>query len=403
VPPAISRAERAGIDDGARLHGMRILAFCDYFDSASSGGSERVAIEVYKRMAERGALIHLVTVAKRPTASAREIGGVTVHEVPLLDLTGLTHAQVAMAPALLRHVPTIARNLRPEILHANNIFFQTSLVAAILRRRIGAPLVTTAHIGTLRYLGRPLRWAAGAYEKTAGRFILSRSQRIIAVSASVRHHLVELGVAPDKVEVVANGVDLSRFQPSDSTSDATGSAPLVLFVGRLMANKGPHIMLEALSLLHDEGVAFRALFIGDGPLRPALERQSRVAGLDDRVIFAGHVDDPANLMRTAHVFVRPSLTEGMPLTVLEAMASRICVVASDIPGNRDLIQDGENGLLVGPKSASRLAQALRHVLQDADLRRRLARAGYQTALLHSWDDTADRTASVLVSSAENRG
>lgn len=394
---AVLHTDGVRLSNGPQLNAMRILAFCDYFDSGSSGGTERVAVEVYKRLAKRGAQIQLVTIAKRPTLSTREVDGITVHEIPLVDLSRVTHAQVAIAPALFRYVPNVALKFSPNVLHANNIFFQTSLAAAILQRRLAAPLVTTAHIGTVRYLGRPLRWAAGGYERTVGRFILARSRRIIAVSESVRHHLVELGIAPNRVEVVSNGVDLIRFQPGASASRATGSLPLVLFVGRLMSNKGPEILLEALALLHAKKLAFRALFIGDGPLRPSLERRLHAAALEGIVTFAGQIDDPATLMRTADVLVRPSLTEGMPLTVLEAMASRVCVVASDIPGNRDLIKDGANGILVSATSASGLAQAIRRVLEDQDLRGRLAGAGYETALRYSWDDTASRTASVLAS------
>ena len=361
---------------------MRILAFCDYFSPESSGGSERVAREVYTRLAQRGAAIELVTIANSRRPAVAEVGGIRVHQMPLFDLSRALRAQVAIAPSLLRHIPSIARGFGPNVLHANNIYFQTTLAAALLQRRIGLPLVTTAHIGSLRHLTRPIRWVTAGYERTAGRLILARSTQVIAVSESVRKHLLTLGERPERITVVHNGVDLNRFRPSRSDSDRLRSLPLILFIGRLIANKGPQILLDALTELHLERVPFEAIFVGDGPLRAVLQRRANERRMAETIHFIGHTDDVATYLSQADLLIRPSFTEGMPLTVLEAMGSQVCVVASDIAGNRDLIRDHENGFLVPVGSSSYLAQAIRQLLQDQELRQRLAAAGHEMALTH---------------------
>jgi glycosyltransferase involved in cell wall biosynthesis len=133
-------------------------------------------------------------------------------------------------------------------------------------------------------------------------------------------------------------------------------------------------------------------------MRRQLERDA--AFLGDTVEFTGQLPDVSVRLRRADIVVRPSLTEGLPLGILEAMASGVSVVATDIPGNRDLIRDGENGLLVPPKDAGSLANAIRSLLQDPARRRRLAAAGVNTARKYGWDSIAVRTVKVLTDVAE---
>ena len=167
----------------------------------------------------------------------------------------------------------------------------------------------------------------------------------------------------------------------------------------MIQNKGPHILLEALHRLASERLDFTASFLGDGPMRRGLERKAKALRLEQQVRFAGHVDDVARQLANADIFVRPSLTEGLPLAVLEAMAARVCVVASDIPGNRDLVRNELNGLLFKPYDSSSLADALRRALRSPLEARSLAEAGYETARSYSWENAARRTAESLLTAA----
>jgi 1,4-alpha-glucan branching enzyme len=374
------------------LSRLRILAFCDYYSPDSIGGSERVASEVYGRLAGTGAQVMLITTSVSGARRGFEADGIEVRVVPALDLRRVTRAQVSLAPAVIRESRRLRETFRPNVLHANSLHFQTSIAAALLRRRTGVPMVTTMHLSQPKDLPVALRAVTAAYEQIVGRFILASSSAVITVSDAVGRHAQRLGVPTERIHVVPNGVDHQRFRP-DETVDGDGNRPLVLFVGRLISNKGPHVLLEAVGKL--PGTEVDIVFIGDGPMRQQLERAAREQGTEAHVRFEGVSADVAGWLRRADVLVRPSFTEGLPLAVLEAMASRVCVVASDIAGNADLVRDGDSGLLFAVGDVDALATALRRVLSDPEERRRLALRGWRSSLAYSWDATAEATGKVL--------
>ena len=377
--------------------GLRVLGFCDHVPFTSSGGSERVAWELYRRMAAAGAAITLLTAAHGERPSEDEVDKVRIVSVPAVRLDRFVGAAASLAPRVFRAAFAEAASTHPDVLHANSLHFQSSIAAAVVAARRGVPLVTTVHLANVELLPAPLRTATMAYEHTVGRYVLRRSARVIAVSPSVATHVRSLGVPPERVVVVPNAVDHERFHPNGRD---VRRVPHAVMVGRLIPNKGPDLFVDALAALRDRGIEYAASFVGDGPMRAALERTVERRGLSERVTFTGHVTDVAAELRGADVLVRPSLTEGMPLAVLEAMASGVCVVASAVPGTTDLIEHDRNGLLFPARSLPALTEALAGVLTSAEQRARLTAAARETALGYSWDESTAATAAVLCAAAE---
>lgn len=376
------------------LAGLRVLTCCDYYDPEPAGGAERVALEVARRLAGWGA--DVVWVSGVPGGSNRptphEAEPMVVRTQRAYDLSPLLGAQLALSPPLFRTTGRAGRDLRPHVVHAHSIHFPGSLAAARWARRAGVPLVTTLHVGSIDALPRRMQLGARIFEATIGRRILAASSRIIAVSEDVARHATALGVPPDRVEVVRNGVDLTRYQPTDRRDDG----PLrVVFVGRLIANKGPEVLIEALVQLAQRGIVVDARIIGDGPQRGDLERRVRNAGIVDRVTFVGRSAEVPAELRRADVMVRPSLTEGLSLAMLEAMASGVAVVATDIPANAEVIRHDRSGWLVPVGDAAAVADALAILSADPERRRALVVEGLAVARDLSWDATAAGTARVL--------
>ncbi len=380
------------------VDGLRVLAFCDYFSGDSSGGAERVAREVYGRLAARGACVTLITATPSQARGPMEVDGLRVHAVRSMDLSGLTRAQVSLAPRAVPEAFRVAAGYRPHVLHANSIHFQTSVAAALLHRSKGIPLVTTVHLSRPSNLPWLTRELTKGYELTVGRFVLRSSGRVIAVSGPVGRHVESLGIPSSKVEVVVNGVDHELFKPN-RRARARSKTPVILFVGRLIANKGPQVLLEAANRLAKQGIRPEIVFLGDGPLRSRLMRAAADRGIGGHVHFPGHSSDVPGWLRRADIVVRPSFTEGLPLTVLEAMAAGVCVVASDIPGNAELISHRGNGLLFEVGDPRSLQRELISVLHDPTWRGKLAAAGHQTSLAYSWDACAEAVGGILLAAA----
>lgn len=218
----------------------------------------------------------------------------------------------------------------------------------------------------------------------AQRALSSWTDSIFTVSNRLRLDLSRyVGLAEDRVDVLHNGVDLSRFKKSerdkarrefglDSTTQLIGS------VGRLVTVKNYPLLLRVLS---DPTFAnVHLVLIGDGPQRAELEALASSPALIGRVRMLGHRDDVAELMPAFDIFVLPSISEGMSNTLLEAMACGVPPVASRVGGNSEIIVDGESGLLFESGDESGLHAALEHLLNNAEWRARLGAAARQRVM-----------------------
>ena len=216
--------------------------------------------------------------------------------------------------------------------------------------------------------------------------------------------------APDlEILTIPNGVDAARFAPapengypaeagqaSGQIADAAyGTTPpgacRLLFTGRLNGQKNLPCLLQALVPLRER--AWTLTLVGDGPDRAMLERAALSLGLAERVRFAGWTDREAlpDVLRRADVYVFPSIQEGMPNTVLEAMACGLPVVACRIEGCEELVRHGETGLLIPPDDAPALTGAVERLLDDAELRRRMGREGRRVVEReYTWRATAEQ-------------
>src|SRR5512133_3321966 len=208
------------------------------------------------------------------------------------------------------------------------------------------------------------------------RLIAAGLDRILPVShANARRLEALLHWPPWKMEVVPNAIDPAPFSrpPDRSLRRAlAGDQPLVLVVARLDPQKGHRHLLAAIANVPNAIFALA----GDGPERPALEQLAGRLGVLDRVRFLGERSDVADLLAACHAFVLPSLYEGLPISVLEAMAANRPVIATAIGGTDEVVIDGASGLLVPPAQPDALASALRRLLADATLRATLAAAGH---------------------------
>lgn len=272
-----------------------------------------------------------------------------------------------LSPWTLRRLVAVCRANRIDVWHGHD--YKSNLFGVLLRRRLGLKLVTTVH-GWVKHTRRtPFYYALD-------RWTLPRHDQVIAVSLDLRDRCRHGGVAPDRLHLIENGIDLEDYRPRPPPAAATTTGPDRLrigAIGRLSAEKGFSHLIDAVGRLSAEGLPVELAIAGEGEERDRLTAQAGARGLvGDRVRFLGYQDDVRPLLATLDVFCLSSLREGLPNVVLEAMAMAVPVVATRCGGLSAFENDA---VLVPPGSVAALATALRRVLTDGALRAELASRG----------------------------
>ncbi|HWP27183.1 MAG TPA: glycosyltransferase family 4 protein [Xanthobacteraceae bacterium] len=319
---------------------------------------------------EAGFEVHVATrVDRHATAIERE--GFKLHALPWrrgsLDPRDLV--------PLLRAIRRLYRDLAPDIAH------QVSVEASALGSlaALGLPVAQVNAItglgtafygsdGRSRSMGRPV--------KAILRTLLRRPQSTVLVqNPDDRAVMLKLGVKPERIALIpGSGVDTEAMQPLPEPEGAISIA----FVGRLLGSKGIRVLLDAHERLNRRGRDIRLLIAGtpDPANRDSVSAEE-VAGWARRpnVLYLGHVSDIRTLWATAHIGVLPSrVGEGLPLSMIEAAACGRALIATDMPGCREIVRHDVNGLLVPRDDVAALADAIDRLAGDAELRRRFARA-----------------------------
>ncbi|MDI3281503.1 MAG: glycosyltransferase family 4 protein [Bacillota bacterium] len=322
-------------------------------------------------------------------ALARERGG-RYHPLPIkAALDPRSDLQAALA------LTRLLKAERFHLVHAHG--FKASLPARLACRWAAGRAIYTCH-----NFVRPdwQGWRRHLYLKLE-RHLARHTEAIIAVSRAMRDCLVrEAGLPADRVVVIPNGISIERFQhPRGQAATAPPwqppRRPFILCVARLIPAKGVQHLLQAVHLLHSSRrlPSFHLAVAGDGPQRAALEELAKELALEERVTFLGPRSDVPALLAQADLFVLPSLSEGAPLSVLEAMAAGCPVVATAVGGVTEVIQNGITGYLAPLGDPSGLAECLLAALADPrEAKARAERAQQLVKSEYSAEAMVQRTA-----------
>lgn len=368
---------------------MRVLVL-NWLDRQNprAGGAELHLHETFGRLARKGWEVTLVCSGWPDAAPRADLDGIEVHRV------GGRHSHLLLAAPYVRRalagrgfdvvvedlnkVPLFAPAWAPApvLLLVHHLFGGTVFQEASL------PLAAATWL-----LERPI---PRAYDRVP----------VVAVSESTRADLVQRGIDGARIEVIPNGIDLARFTPG-SEADRFPD-PTLLYLGRLKRYKRVDLPLRAVALLRSRGMPVRLVAAGRGDHRAALEREARRLGLGPGAVeFPGFVSDEEKLelFRRSWIHVLTSPKEGWGIANLEAAACGTPTVASDAPGLRDSVRDGETGFLVPHGDVEALAARVALLVDDPGLRRRQSRAAREFALGYSWDSTATAMARAVRSAA----
>jgi len=356
---------------------------------------------------------HVAGIEHHVAVPPSRVGGVTAMEaVGEMEAAGASIHRIDMRrlplsprnATALWELGSLIRRVRPDVVHGHS-----SAGGALARLAAAA-----AGAGRAGDAGRPRRIYTpngvypGAPAAAAERGFGPLTDRLVAVSESEARLVATRAIVPEeRMVVIRNGIDLTPPPGGPDLRAQLGipsGVALIGFVGRLVAQKAPGLVVDAAGILLGQGVEAVTVMIGSGPLSGEVDRAIIDLSLTRQVRRLGHLDRAAAVIGQLDVLVLPSLYEGCPYAPLEAMRAGVPVVLSDATGNRDVVDHGRTGLLFPPGDAASLAGAVSLLLSDAALRGRLTAAARQRlAVDFDVTDMAAATGRLYAEEAAIRG
>ncbi len=344
-----------------------------------AGGAEIHLFEIFSRLVRRGHRVRLVCSGFEGGAAFEQVQGIDVRRHGTRYTFALLGRRAVRRALATERTDVVVEDINKLPLYLTNL---TQLpLCALVPHLFGTTAFDEAPL--------PLATAVWLAELPLARGY-SRAG-FHAISESTRDDLVARGVPRDRIRVIHPGVDLKTYFPDPSVPRA--GVPTFVYVGRLKRYKGVGLLLEALTRARAKRPEIRLLIAGTGDARPELERMARDLGQEAAVQFLGFIPETEKLalLRTAWANVFPSVKEGWGITVIEAAACGTPSIASDSPGLRDSVRDGETGVLVPHGDVEALAQRLTSFADDSTLVRRLGEAARRYAETLTWDAAAAAT------------
>ena len=352
----------------------------------NGGGIGYYVYNLSKKLVERGHKVTIITRGSTEKTKKRMVDGIDVFEAsffPLYPFHILIHSIF---------VNMILKSIEPKL---TLVHLHTPLPPPV---ETSLPTIITVHtalkidakyheIYNLYFLAEKVQ-SIVVYPRIELK-LLKGSKKITAVSRSVAKELNEYGIDPNEITVVGNGVDEKVFVP---TPEKKQTEKYVLYTGVLRGRKGLFDLIKCAEYVSKTFPNVKFFITGKGPLLHILKEKVRKMGLQKNIVFLGYVkrDRLIQIYQNASIHVVPSVYEGLPTVLLEAMSCGLPVVATAVGGNTEVISSGVNGFLVPPKAPQEMARVILKLLDDPKLREKIGREARKTIeRYYTWDRIAD--------------
>ena len=367
------------------------------FNDYICGGSPSAAYYLAFNIAKRGHEISVFTTSVNSKDSVEKYENVTIYRY------GTNFRVISSNISFGRFLKPIKHDV--DVVHTHFDVPPGPLAGLRYAKKKNVPLVVTYHGDwEASYGGLVRRMGVAFHNKYLVDKVLSYADVIISPSEYYINESRFLGKYRDKIVVIPNGVNLREFDIGHSKEECRKRLRLpldkkiLLFFGYLAPYKGPDVLVNAMSKIIKHVPDVALVFAGKGVMREELEILSKDLGIEKNVRFVGFVEDCLKSLyyTAADIFCLPSMmsTECYPLTILEAMACGVPIVASMIGGIPDAVKDGENGLLVQPRDSEVLADTIIYLLENEDVRERMGKNGKEKVKDYSWKKIAEETEKV---------
>ncbi|MBI3587956.1 glycosyltransferase family 4 protein [Candidatus Micrarchaeota archaeon] len=365
------------------------------------GGVENHMLELGKRLCKRGVEVHVLTGRIRGTKPYEVVGGIRVHRVACAEirLPGYYPPPLVIAPTALSGLRALDAREDFDIIHLQNAWFPDFNSAGVYAKAMGKPFVFTVHNARPLGIAPHITVVGGIYDAIMSRQVLKLADRIISVSEWAAHDVAKHGVPLSRFTIIPNGIDAGKIRPVGTNAfrkrhGIRDDAPLLVFIGRVIEQKGLNYLLQAMPAILKRHPSARLAIVGTGSEKGMLEKLAGRLGVSHAVIFTGFVTEEEKLeaLHACDIFVLPSLWEVLPVAILEAMAAGKPIVCTDAGGNPELVKTGVNGTIVPKRKPQALSSAVNGLIGDGN---RLKRMGIESRRIavekFDWRIIADRT------------
>lgn len=377
------------------------LLFINYEFPPLGGGGGNANAAIARELASMGHEVAVVTSHFKSLKRFEKIDGVSIHRIPTLrkyQEKCRVHEMLAFMLMSLPYALWRAYRMKPDVCIA---FFTlpSGPAAWLVRLFFKIPYIVSLRGGDVPgFMGKNL-WFYHRVSEPLIKFLWRKAKAVVANSEGLKNLALQTSSKLD-IMTIPNGVDLTYFNreisenwpsPDVKSNSDTNTVVRLMTAGRLTAQKGIDTLLFALWRLKSHlKNDFQLWIVGDGPLRETLEELTKDLQLEGHVFFQGWCNKLTlrEYYESADIFVLPSIDEGMPNVLLEAMAMGLPLVATQISGSEELVEEGKNGFLVPPQDPEKLAEALGALIENDLGRQKMAGASKQKALEYGWKDVA---------------
>ena len=348
---------------------MKVVILVSFFPPEALAGTEIATYNIARHLAEKGYEIHIITSLNSELPQYNFEQGFFVHRISYRNIRFLG------LPSYWLKIFLKVKKINPDVVHSQDVIM--GIPGLIIKKLMRKPYLVWAR-GQDIYQPEPLF-------KYIFKVVIMNADFVVALTKNMMD-VIQKNYDRRDVIVISNGIDLEKFRNIPKIIKRENKC--VIYVGRFRSVKGLTYLIQAMKIINNHDSSIRLVLIGKGPEEAKLKNLVKELNLDEYIEFKGQIpnENIPGYLADSDVFVLPSLSEGFPNVVLEAMASGLPIVATRVTGLSEIILDGINGLLVEPGNSKEIARKILFILSNDDFREKIIENNKLKALDYSWEN-----------------
>jgi glycosyltransferase involved in cell wall biosynthesis len=365
---------------------MKIIIFVYKFPPKWLAGTEIATYNLAKYLRQYGHDVHILTTLDKGLSKDGNVQGFWVHRIP--------YPKIGRLGIIIFwfHLLFSVKKIKPDIIHAQSI--DMGIPALLSKIFLHKPYVIWAQGSDV--------YTSWLFKTPISKLVMKNADRLIALTGDMNQEMQKICSRP--INTIPNGIELEKFesifkQNARNTLKFPLSDKIIIFVGTLRPVKGIKYLIRAMSLFPGHDSSIKLVLVGDGSERKELRKLADELNLKDNIIFTGRVPNEKIplFLAASDIFALPSISEGFPLVVLEAMASGLPIVTTRVRGLPGIVKEGVNGFVVDPQNSDQLASKLQMLINDPDLRQQICKNNKENVKLYSWKRITRELESIYLS------